>query len=53
MTGMFFGTFFSLLIVMMVATFLFAYTWMRSHGSTYMGSSHLHLDSKAGDEGED
>jgi len=51
MTGAFFGTFFSLLLVMMVATFLFAYTWMKSHGSTYMGNGHL--DSKAGDEGED
>jgi hypothetical protein len=51
MTGMFFGTFFSLLLVMTVATILFAYTWMKSHNATYLG--HGHLDSKAGDEGED
>ena len=51
MTGMAFGVSFSLLIVMLVSTVLFVYTWLSSHGFTYTGSSNL--DSKAGDEGEE
>jgi hypothetical protein len=51
MTGMSIGVSFSLLIVMLISTVLFVYTWLSSHGFTYRGSSHL--DSMAGDEGED
>ena len=51
MTGMYFGAFFSLLIIMLVATVLFIYTWLQSHGVGH--TSHGHLDLTAGDEGED
>ena len=51
MTGMNFGILFSLFIVMLVTTVLFVYTWMRSHGGTYVTNEHLDL--RAGDEGDD
>jgi hypothetical protein len=50
MTG-YFGTGFSLLIIMLVTIVLFAYTWFRSHGD--MPMTHAHVDAMAGDEGED
>ena len=51
MTGISFGTIFSLFLVSLVTTVLFVYTWMQSHGGTYATSEHLDL--MAGDEGED
>jgi hypothetical protein len=51
MTGMYFGAFFSLLVIMLAATVLFIYTWLQSHGINHSG--HGHLDLAAGDEGED
>lgn len=51
MTGMSFGVSFSLLLVIVVSTVLFVYTWLRSHGVSYM--THGRVDSMAGDEGEE
>jgi hypothetical protein len=51
MTGISFGILFSLFLVMLVTTVLFVYTWMSSHGRTYVTNEHLDL--RAGDEGED
>ena len=51
MTGTFFGAFFSLLLVMLVSAVLFVYTWLLSHGTSAL--VHGHLDSMAGEEGED
>ncbi len=46
-----FGTKFSLLLVVLVSTVLFVYTWLRTHGVSHM--TNVHVDSRAGDEGED
>ena len=51
MTGAYFGTFFSLLIVMLTSAVIFAYTWLQSHGVPHLSQGHL--DMMAGDEGED
>ncbi len=54
MTGIgweFWGLKFSWLIIALVSTILFVYTWVRSHGFTAM--THAHVDRMTGDEGED
>ena len=51
MTGIGLGTGFSLFIVMMATTVLFVWTWLRSHGVTQI--TYVHVDSMAGDEGEE
>ena len=48
----YFGTGFSLVLVMLVTTILFVYIWLRSHGVMHR-LSHANVDSMAGDEGED
>jgi hypothetical protein len=54
MTGIgweFWGLKFSWLLVALISTGLFVYTWVRSHGVT--NATNTRVDAMAGDEGED
>ena len=53
MTGIsYFGTGFSLLLVTLVTAIFFVYIWLRTHGVSHR-TRYAHIDSMAGDEGED
>ena len=53
MTGeYYFGTTFSLLLVMVISAVLFVYVMLESHGMVPR-MTHPHVDAMAGDEGED
>ncbi len=41
----------NIVVVTFVTAVLFVYAWLRSHGAMHTG--HPHVDSMAGDEGED